>query len=214
MVQLETMLLTTTAEAGETADGWVRNDGYCVSERAWHDFHLEHVPMLTFANATTISFFDFCMQWFDQKFLIDMAAEMQQAGREKGRRWAAWKAGERRAYFNASITFGPMHSLDAVLELAENGHKGVRWFKHMHVTFALPTRDGVAEVGAGAADASDPVYPCRLRRMWDDCCAVFVKKGSSSLMSPFVSVRAANEWRARSSSASRRSPASSTRVWR
>eukprot|EP00965_Chrysotila_dentata_P203036 6181479-Pleurochrysis_carterae.AAC.1 len=138
-------------------------------------------------------FFEFCMQWFDGNFLTDMAADMQQTGREFGARWAGWKvtkedliqwmgvwyymlafpqAGDRRQYFNQCVTFGPVHNLEPVLALAGNGPttKGIKWFENMIATFTLP------QPSANSTTTADPDDDFRVvRRMWEDCRAVFVR---------------------------------------
>eukprot|EP00965_Chrysotila_dentata_P094975 3140685-Pleurochrysis_carterae.AAC.1 len=123
-------------------------------------------------------FFEFCVHWFDGKFLSDMAAEMQQVGRDRGARWAAWKvtkddlvqwigvwyymlafpqAGERRMYFNTRVTFGPSHELESILQIGNGGSakKGVHWYENMLATFTLP-----AYSDSERSAASDPTISC------------------------------------------------------
>jgi hypothetical protein len=115
-----------------------------------------------------------------RSFLEEMAAQMQAKGRAKATsasdRWAqhcvsvsdvaqwigCWyymlafpQTGTREDYFS-SPGFGPSHNLANIMSLAENGHRGKRWFQSMHASFTLPT---------GTVPDSDDFKPVRC--MWE-----------------------------------------------
>lgn len=113
-------------------------------------------------------------------FLEEMAAQMQAKGRAKATgpsdRWAqccisvadvtqwigCWyymlaypQTGSRDDYFKIPA-FGPTHNLANIMSLAENGHRGRRFFQNLHTCFTLPT---------GSAHDEDEFKPVRC--MWE-----------------------------------------------
>jgi hypothetical protein len=185
---------------GGDLEGWVRDDDSANDERmrhgCWSNNDAKWTPQSTLDGDEDSPqwFFSVCKSWFDEKFIQEMADEMQKAGREKGVKWAAFKVtvddlwqwigvwffmlafpqhGDRRNYFsgNGQKRFGPRYMVEEWLKRGKNGEKGVTWFENLYLVFTIPKGD---------TSEDDPFY--ETRHMWETARIRFNKSITASYL--------------------------------